>query len=235
MTQTPNSRWVDIKVKDGTYGCYLSLPPTGKGPGILLLQEVFGVNRHIRHVADQYAAAGFVVMTPDIFWRQAPRVELGYEGADRDRGIALMKGCNVPELIQDLVPAVAALRALPDCSGKVATIGYCFGGRLAYLLAAENAVDASVPYYGGGIQDLLATAPNVKCPMMFQYGELDKGIPMEAVDKVAKAFAGRKNVTVNVYKNADHGFNCWDRPMYHKYSSVLALGRTLQFLSETVF
>lgn len=232
---TTNSRWIDIDTKDGKYQGYLALPPAGSGPGILLLQEVFGVNRHIRSVADQYAAAGFVVLAPDIFWRDAPRVELGYEGADREQAIALLKKTDVPRLIQDLLPAVASLRALPEVTGKVATIGYCFGGRLVYLLAAEGAVDAGVAYYGGGIQDMLDLKERVEVPMQFHYGELDNGIPMPAVDKVRDAFAARDDVAVYVYAGADHGFNCWDRSAYHKKSSVLAHGRTLQFLAESVF
>lgn len=232
---TTNSRWIDIDTKDGKYQGYLALPPAGSGPGILLLQEVFGVNRHIRSVADQYAAAGFVVLAPDIFWRGAPRVELGYEGADRERAIALMKQTDVPLLIQDLVPAVASLRALPEVTGKVATIGYCFGGRLVYLLAAEGVVDAGVAYYGGGIQDILDLRERVKVPMQFHYGELDKGIPMPAVDKVRDAFAARNDVAVYVYPGADHGFNCWDRAAYHNKASVLAHGRTLTFLADALF
>ena len=234
VADSPNSRWIDIPTKDGSYGAYLSLPPAGTGPGILLLQEVFGVNRHMRHVADQYAAAGFVVVAPDIFHRQVKRVELGYEGADREQAINLMKQTDVPSLIADLVPAVATLRALPECNGKVATIGYCFGGRLVYLLAAEGVVDAGVSYYGGGIHDLVEKVkPSV--PMMLHYGELDKGIPLPSVQKVEQAFADRKDVSVFVYNGADHGFNCWDRSAYHKHSSVVALGRTLGFLSSTVF
>ncbi len=146
-----------------------------------------------------------------------------------------MKKTDVPRLIQDLVPAVAALRAMPEVSGKVATIGYCFGGRLVYLLAVEGVVDAGVAYYGGGIQDMLDLRERVKVPMQFHYGELDTGIPMPAVDKVRDAFAARDDVTVYVYGGADHGFNCWDRSAYHKKSSVLAHGRTLQFLAESVF
>lgn len=230
-----NSRWIDINTADGSYGAYVSLPPAGTGPGILLLQEVFGVNRHMRHVADQYAADGFVVVTPDIFWRQEKRVELGYVGAERDRAIALMKGTNVPQLVDDLKPAVAALRAMPECNGKVASIGYCFGGRLVYLLAAAGQIDAGVPYYGGGIHDMTEKSAGIKCPMQFHNGELDAGIPLAGVEKVRQSFAGRSDVSVHIYAGADHGFNCWDRGTYHKHSSVLARGRTLEFLAGTVF
>ncbi len=232
---TPNSRWIDINTKDGSYQGYLSLPLTGKGPGILLIQEVFGVNRHIRHVADQYAADGFVVLAPDVFWRSEKRVELGYEGAEREKAISLMKATNLPQLIDDLAPAAATLRALPETSGKVASIGYCLGGRVVYLLGTAGLIDVGVSYYGGGIHDLLDQAGQVKAPMMFHYGALDKGIPLEGVAKVEAAFAGRNHSSVHVYDQADHGFNCWDRSSYHKQSAVLARGRTLEFLAAHAF
>lgn len=232
---TTNSRWIDIDTKDGKYQGYLSLPPAGVGPGILLIQEVFGVNRHMRHVADQYAADGFVVLAPDIFWRAEPRVELGYVGAEREKAIALMKQTDLTTLIGDLAPAAAVLRALPETGSKLAAIGYCLGGRVAYLLAAAGLVDAGVAYYGGGIHDTLDKTPAVKVPMMFHYGALDKGIPMEGVDKVKAAFAGRSDAAVHVYADTDHGFNCWDRSQYQKHSSVLARGRTLQFLADHAF
>src|SRR5450631_3449727 len=109
------SQWIDVAATSGgKYGAYLSLPPAGKGPGLVLFQEIFGVNRHIRAVADQYALDGFVVLAPDLFWRDASRVELGYEGADRERALVLMKGADPKLLAEDIKTTVAALRARPD-------------------------------------------------------------------------------------------------------------------------
>lgn len=221
--------WIDIKAKDGgTYGGYLALPPAGKGPGIVLFQEIFGVNRHIRAVAEQYAMDGFVVLTPDVFWRQAPRVELGYEGEDMTRARALMGGITPAQTIDDVQTTVAALRARPEVSGKIGAVGYCMGGRLAYLAAATAGIDAASAWYGGGIQDNLDKAASVKCPMQFEYAEKDHAIPLEAVDKVKAAFAG-KRAEFHIYKDAQHGFNCWDRASYHQPSAAMAHGRTLEF------
>jgi carboxymethylenebutenolidase len=228
-----NSQWIDIKSPDGTYGAYLSLPPTGKGPGIVLFEEIFGVNRHIRAVADQYALDGFVVLAPDVFWRQGARLEFGYEGEERERAIANMKSLDPKKAAEDIKTTVAALRARPEVAGKVAALGYCMGGRLAYIAAATAGVDAAVSFYGGGIHDQLERVASITCPMQFHYAEKDAAIPLEAVEKVKAAFRG-KNAEFHLYL-AGHGFNCWDRAAYHAPSAALAHGRTLEFLSRNLY
>lgn len=225
------SRWIDIPTSGGDkYPGYLALPKAGKGPAVIIIQEIFGVNGHIRSVADQYALAGYVALAPDIFWRSEPRVELGYEGADRDKGIAIMQKTDVDLVVTDLAAAAAALRAMPEVTGNVAAIGYCFGGRLAYLSAARGSVDVAVSYYGGGIQNLLDEAAKIRVPIQFHYAELDAGIPLDAVERVKASFAGRDDVEFHLYPGAHHGFNCPDRSAYDQHASALALGRTLTFL-----
>lgn len=221
-----NSSWIKIKADDGAFDAYLSLPPAGKGPGLVLFQEIFGVNEHIRTVADQYALDGYVVLAPDVFWRQAPRVELGYVGADRDRALQLMGNADQKSIAADISTTVAALRGRPEVTGKIGAFGFCMGGRLAYVAAAQGGVDAAVSYYGGGIQNQLDLAAMVNCPMLFHYAGLDGSIPSSAVDAVKTAFAG-KAAEFHLYPNADHGFNCWARAAYHPPSSALAHARTL--------
>jgi carboxymethylenebutenolidase len=225
-----NAQWIVI---DGDFGGYLSLPPRGRGPGLVLFQEIFGVNRHIRAVADQYALDGFVVLAPDVFWRQAPRVELGYEGADRERAFALMRQAQPDQLLADVQRAVAALRARPEVAGKVGAFGYCMGGRLAYLAAATAGVDAASCFYGGGIHDHLHYAGDVRCPIQFHYGERDSMIPPAAVQKVQTAFAG-KPAEVFLYP-ADHGFNCWERASYEPRAAALAHARTLAHFAQHLY
>jgi carboxymethylenebutenolidase len=227
--------WISIASNDGgRYDAYLALPPAGRGPGLLLLQEIFGVNRHIRAVAEQYALDGFVVLAPDVFWREAPRVELGYVGADRERATQLLAGADRGRLAGDLATSVAALRARPECTGRVGAFGYCMGGRLAYLAAASAGVDAASCFYGGGIQDQLEHAPRVGCPIQFHYGERDTHIPMSAVEKVRAAFAGRDGAQLHLY-DAEHGFNCWERASYHAPSAALAHARSLELFARTLF
>jgi carboxymethylenebutenolidase len=226
-----STSWIQIAGSAGTYDAYLALPPAGSGPGLVLFQEIFGVNGHIRAVAEQYALDGFVVLAPDVFWRQAPRVDLGYDGEDMQRAYALMQGAEPAGLRQDILDTVQALRARPEVgSRKVGAFGYCMGGRLAYAAAALAGVDAAVAYYGGGIQDQLDLAPRIACPMLFHYGELDTHIPPAAVEKVRGAMAG-KQAEIHVYPGANHGFNCWARAAYHAPSAALAHGRTTQFFA----
>jgi len=232
MASPIHTEWTSVAVPGGAFfDAYLARPPAGSGPGLVLFQEIFGVNEHIRALADQYALDGFVVLAPDVFWRQQRRVELGYEGEQRQRGIELAMGLKGPEVGLDMVATVASLRARPEVSGaKVGAIGYCMGGRLAFLAAATAGVDAAVAYYGGGIQDQLDKAAGINCPVLFHYAERDDHIPPAAVDKVRTAMHG-KSAEVHVYPGAMHGFNCWARASYHAPSAALAHGRSLQFLS----
>lgn len=231
MNTPVRQRWIDIT--PGFAG-HLALPPAGRGPGLVLFQEIFGVNEHIRAVAAQYALDGFTVLAPDVFWRQAPRVELGYEGEQRDRGRALMAALQPSQLLADIAAAVATLRKLPECAGPVGAIGYCLGGRLAYLAAATAGVDAAVAYYGGGIHAQLERAADIRCPLQFHYAAQDDHIPPAAVQQVRDAFAGRDGTEVHVYADSMHGFNCWARASYHAPSAALAHGRSLQFLARAL-
>jgi carboxymethylenebutenolidase len=232
VTVTVTSRWIDIPADGGSFQGYLATPKTGTGPAVIILQEIFGVNAHIRSVADQYAADGYIALAPDIFWRTQPRVELGYEGADRQKAMELLQKTDVERTVADIGAAASALRSQPGVSGKVAAIGYCFGGRLAYLAAAQGSIDVGVAYYGGGIQTQLDQADKIKVPMQFHYGELDAHIPVSAVGEVRERFAGRNDAEVYLYPNADHGFNCGERASYNAQASALAHGRTLTFLGE---
>ena len=230
-----SASWTTIHGNAGSFDAWLALPPAGRGPGLLLLQEIFGVNQHIRSVAEQYALDGFVVLAPDVFWQQQRRLDIGYTTEDIQRGRTLAMAADRAALQRDLADAVKHLHARPEVQGRcIGAIGYCLGGRLAYLAAATAGVDAAVAYYGGGIQDMLELAPQIACPIQFHYGALDANIPLSAVDKVRAAMVG-KPAEVHVYDSADHGFNCWARGSYHAASAALAQGRTLQFLAERLF
>lgn len=232
MNSAVQTRWTTLP---SGAEAYLALPPAGQGPGLLLLQEIFGVNEHIRAVAESFALDGFTVLAPDVFWRQAPRVELGYVGDDRQRGVALATALQPAEVAADLQQAIATLRALPEVAGgKLGAIGYCMGGRLAYQAAALGGVDAAVAYYGGGIQGQLALASSIKVPMQFHYAEHDDHIPPQAVQAVREAMAGNA-AEVMVYPGSTHGFNCWARASYHAPSAALARGRSLAFLAQQLF
>ena len=172
------------------------------------------------------------MLAPDVFWRQERGVDLAYDDAGTQKAYQLMRNLDGPNAVKDLQSAAQALRQRPETTGKVGVVGYCMGGRLAYALAATGAVDTAVCYYGGRIQDQLDLAPAIQIPILFHYGALDTHIPPEAVAAAQNAFAGRDNAAFHIYEGADHGFNCWARPMYHQRAAALARGRTLQWLAN---
>ena len=229
-----SSRWMSVETEDGNMEGYLALPPAGFGPGIVLLQEIFGVNRHIRAIADQYASAGFVVLAPDIFWRSQRRLDLGYSAAELEEGLSFWRVADVGRAVSDVGAAARALRGMRETTGKLAAVGYCFGGRLAYLASAEGHLDAAVSYYGGGIQNQLDVAANIHVPILFHYADHDEQIPMTSVDEVKKSFGGRDLARFFIYPETHHGFNCWERETFQQKASALALGRTLVFLAAEV-
>jgi carboxymethylenebutenolidase len=230
-----NSRWIDIDTDNGNnFRGYLSLPPTGSGPGIVLIQEIWGVNNHIQAVADQYAMDGYVVLAPDVFWRLKPGVNLDYDEAGSAQAFDYMKRLDFPQAVQDLTRAVATLRALPETKGGVASVGYCMGGLLSYLCAANAGVDAAVCYYGGGIHNHLDQAGKISVPILMHFAEKDHFIPMSAIEQVKAAFANAKNAVIETYPDVDHGFNCWQRPSYNQKASAVAHGLSLSFLGKVL-
>jgi len=135
-------QWIDIAAADGgTFKGYLATPASGSGPGILLLQEIFGVNSSMREVADYYAEEGYVVLAPDLFWRLEPGIELGYTEADFGKAMGYYQRFDANQSIKDAADALKVLRARPECVGKVGALGFCLGGKLAYLVAARTDVD----------------------------------------------------------------------------------------------
>lgn len=226
------TQWIDIQCEGKVCQGYLSLPPAGSGPGLVLIQEIFGVNQHIRAVADQYAADGYVVLAPDVFFRQQNKVDLGYDEIGFQDGFKLMQAHDFFQSVRDLAVVVKTLRTRPEVDAKVASIGYCMGGLLSYLMAAEAGVDAAVCYYGGAIAQHLDKKDKIKVPMLFHFAGNDSYIPSGDVEQIQAAFASHNNTFGHVYENVEHGFNCWERPMYNQKASTLARGRTLVFLSS---
>ncbi|MDU6727540.1 MAG: dienelactone hydrolase family protein, partial [Bradyrhizobium sp.] len=185
-------QWVDIAAADGgTFKGYLAVPASGSGPGIVLLQEIFGVNASMRAVADYYAEEGYVVLAPELFWRFEPGIELGYGEADFAKAFGYYQRFDVNLAIKDTADALKVLRARPECQGKVRALGFCLGGKLAYLTAARTDVDCAVSYYGVGIEADIAEAKTIKGPIVFHFAELDKFAPAEAREAIKAGFAGR--------------------------------------------
>jgi carboxymethylenebutenolidase len=186
------------------------LPESGTGPGIMLFQEIFGVNEFLLGKANDLAALGYVAVCPDVFWRIERSVNLPHDEASLQEAFGLM-GRYASEIdddtkVGDLVAALQHVRALPEVTGKVATMGYCLGGLLSYLVAAAGDPDACVSYYGSSIAQQLDLAQNITCPIIFHFGANDAYIPSAEVEQVRATFAGRPNAEVHVHEGAGHAF-----------------------------
>jgi carboxymethylenebutenolidase len=228
-------RYVRLKSWDrkGFRG-YLATPPGGKGPGILLCQEIFGVNDHIREVADQYAAEGYFVLAPDLFHRLEPGVELGYGEEDFKRAFDFYQRFDEDKGARDIKSAVAVLRRIKGCNGKVAALGYCLGGKLAYLAAARAGVDAAIGYYGVYIEKNLREASKIKGPLLLHFAGNDRFVPPAVVAKIQKSLAKLPGFESYVYPGADHAFNCRERASYDKPAAGMAYSRTIAFLRRNL-
>jgi carboxymethylenebutenolidase len=211
--------YVTIAANDGgSFRAYLARPAKGSGPGIVLLQEIFGINAYMRDVADYYAEEGYVVLAPDLFWRLEPGLELNE--AQLDKAFSLYQQFDFAKAVADIGATVAALHARPECVGKIGALGFCLGGALAYLAAAHAGVDCAVAYYGVGIEQRLDLAPRIACPLALHFASEDKYVPQAAREQISAAFADRTDVEIYVYPGVDHAFA---RPGGHAYDKPAAL------------
>lgn len=216
---------ISIKMQDGfELSAYRSMPSAQSKGVVVVIQEIFGVNAHIREVADGYAAQGYSTIAPALFDRIERNIELGYAEADMGKGIELaFQGLEMAQTMQDLQSVVDYGAA----QGSVGVVGFCFGGLLTYLSACQlKGVVAASSYYGGGIAGVLDHQP--KCPLIMHFGELDAHIPMTDVDRIKEA---NPRIPVHVY-DADHGFNCDHRASYSEQAAELALQRTLAHFDQ---
>ncbi len=215
-----------LKASDGvSIGAYRADPAGKPRGGLIVCQEIFGVNQHIRAVCDRYAEKGYVAIAPAFFDRAQPNVELGYTPDDISAGRALMGQIKLDNAVLDVRAALAVLAPV----GKVGIVGYCWGGNVAWAAATRvDGIACSAPYYGGGIAGL--AAEQSRCPVEMHFGETDHAIPMTDVDKIRAAQPG---VSFFIYP-AGHGFNCDERGSYDAASAKLATERTLAQLARHV-
>ncbi len=228
---------VTLSVADGTaMAAYVARPRGGqKRPGLLVIQEAFGVNAHIRDVTERFARQGYVAISPEMFHRTAPGFECPYGALDK--ALAEMQAMTETGMEQDLKAAHDWLKNQPDVqAGKIGGIGYCMGGRAAFLANATLPLQAAVSYYGGGIAPgLLGRAGALHGPMLLYWGGLDKYILPEHHRAVADALTQAGKPFVNVeFAHADHGFFCDDRPVYHPDAAAQSWALTLAFFRSTL-
>ena len=222
-------QFIDLTAKDGfTFPAYVAEPKGTPKGAVVVLQEIFGVNSHIRSVADGYAAEGYLAVAPSTFQRIKPGVELGYSDEDMKAGSALKAAAEAlpkPGVLQDVQAAVEyAARA-----GKVGIVGYCWGGLLTWRAAAKvSGLSAAAPYYGGGMTTPEESALEPQVPVLAHFGDNDHWIPLDTVDAFKKA---HPDVEVHFYA-CGHGFNCEQRGSYNAEAAKLAKDRTLAFFAK---
>ncbi|MDH3231858.1 MAG: dienelactone hydrolase family protein [Alphaproteobacteria bacterium] len=226
---------ITINGRDGDFSAYLSVPAGGSGPGLLVIQEIFGVNSSMRRMCDDFAAQGLVALCPDIFWRQEPGIQITDKTDEEwQRAFQLFQGFDVDKGVEDLKDTLAALRGLDACSGKAGSVGYCLGGKLAFLMATRSDADCNIGYYGVGLDELVGEAGSISRPMMLHVAEADEYCPRETQENLRAAFADSALVTLHSYPGMPHAFARVDGIHYHAEEAGLANGRTFAFLKQNL-
>ena len=225
---------VTIRAADGgSFSGYLATPKSGKGPGILVIQEIFGVNQVMRDITDGFAAQGYVALCPDLFWRQEPGIQLTDKTeAEWARAFQLYQGFDEAKGVNDLKASLAHLRGLPACTGKAGSVGYCLGGKLAYLMATRSDADCNVGYYGVGIDKALDEASKITRPLMLHIAEKDEFCPPEAQAQIKAVLGKNPKVTIHSYPGVGHAFARPGGEHYDKAAAETANQRTAAFFKQ---
>lgn len=226
---------IQIDGADGAFSAYRAQPATpGPAPGVVILQEIFGINYFMRDIAEAMAAEGFLVLVPDLFWRQEPGVVLDDRiEKDWEKAFALMQGFDPMVGTTDIQATITAARGMSNmCTGRVGAMGYCLGGLLAYLTACRTDSDATVGYYGVNIHEMLDQAKSLSRPLMLHIAEEDHFVPKEAQEAVKAGLANNPAVTLHSYPGVDHAFARRGSPTYVDAAAREADARTLAFLRQ---
>lgn len=230
------SSTIKINTADGgSFSAYVANKKGVQGRAILLIQEIFGVNQTMRDLADDFSLLGYVVVCPDLFWRIRPDIRLeNYDKADWDAAFGYYKAFDVERGLDDLKATLAHMRGMKEITGKVATIGYCLGGKLAYLMATRSDIDASVSYYGVGLEALLDEAPRIARPLMIHMAGKDQFVPPPAQARIKTALSHHPNVALHVYEEQDHAFARVGGDHWDPTAAAIANETTVRFLRQAL-
>jgi carboxymethylenebutenolidase len=224
---------ITLSNRDGSFGGYLTSPSSGEGPGILVIQEIFGINEFVREICDYHASQGRFALAPDLFWRIEPGVDITDKSEEHwQKAFSLMQAFNVDTGMEDIQTGITYLRGLAGCTGKVGAVGYCLGGQLAYLCATRTDSDASVGYYGVYIQNLLDEASKITKPLMLHIAEKDQFTPPEAQEQIVAGLKDNPHVTLHSYPEMDHAFARTGGEHYDKACADLANTRSETFFRQ---
>ncbi|MEC3980785.1 dienelactone hydrolase family protein [Amycolatopsis sp. H20-H5] len=224
-----------VTVADGTFGVPVWLPESGRGPGLVLIQEIFGLDDYLKSVAADLAALGYVVVVPELFWR----IEPGWSSSHDEAGLAASMGVagrfDAGLGLSDVLATLALLRSLPEVDGRAGVFGFCLGGGLAYAAAAQGDPDAAVSFYGSSVLGTVALLEQISCPIQFHFGALDPYLPLAGVRVLEEAVAKHEGAEIHIQPEAGHAFHNHLAPMFHQPEAAAAAWElTTSFLSRVL-
>jgi carboxymethylenebutenolidase len=227
---------ITVEGRNGSFGAYVARPNTVPAPAVVVLHEVFGVNADIRKHCDELAEQGFLAVAPDLFWHQEPGVDLSVTSeADWQHGLRLNQAYDRDHGAEDVKDTATAVGRLPECTGKVALLGYCLGALMTFLTAARYGIDAGVAYHGGDTEKYLGEVGGLRAPLLMHLAEEDEFISKSAQAQIKAALSGKPSATVYSYPGQSHAFTRHSGAHYNAAAAALANGRTLEFLSQQLW
>jgi carboxymethylenebutenolidase len=225
------NKYITLSTPDGTFQAYVGRPSVLPAPAVVVIQELFGVNADLRDTCDELAAQGYLALSPDLFWRLEPGVDMSDQSeAEWKKGFALYSAFDYDKGVADIATTMQTARTLAGANGKVGLMGFCLGGLMTFLTTARHGADASVVYYGGSTEKHLDEASNVRSPLLMHLGEEDEYIPKDAREAIIRALAPNDYARVYTYPGCRHAFARHRGAHYDKEAASLANGRTAAFL-----
>lgn len=229
-TATGLSKYITVGTPEGSFQAYLARPSVLPAPAIVVIQEIFGVNADLRDTCDELAAQGYLAVSPDLFWRMEPGVDMSDQSeAEWKKGFALYTAFDYDAGVADIGATIEAARSLPGANGKIGLMGYCLGGLMTFITTARKGADASVAYYGAGTERHLDEANSIKNPLLMHLGEEDEYISKDAQKAIIEALADNALAHVFTYPGCSHAFARHRGKHYNKDAAALANGRTADF------
>jgi carboxymethylenebutenolidase len=217
----------------GRMPAFVARPSSGRGPGVVVLHEIFGVTGYLRRRARDLAQSGYVALVPELFWRLGSNIELTEDTPEGlQQAFGYLQRLDEPQAVDDAAAALEHLRSMPETRGKAGVLGFCMGGRLAYMLAAASDPDVVVSYYGSGIGNQLQEAPRIGCPIAFHFGDADQYLPVEEANRIRAALSSHPNTQVHMHAGAGHAFDNPSPMFHHRGASDEAWPQTLAYLQR---
>ena len=227
------SEYITVTTPDGSFSAYVARPKELPAPAIVVIQEIFGVNADLRDSCDELAAQGYLAVSPDLFWRMEPGVDMSDQSeAEWKKAFALYTAFDYDAGVADIVSTMATARTLPGANGKVGLMGFCLGGLMTFLTAVRYGVDAAVAYHGGDTEKYLGEVNRLDAPLLMHLAEEDEFISKSAQAEIKTALASKPNATVYSYPGQRHAFARHNGTHYNAAAAALANGRTSEFLRQ---